>query len=58
MEKYVYFVSYSYSKGEGMIRISMNRPLDTYSIVLDVKKYIDEEINDDVIILNWKRLKD
>lgn len=55
--KYVYFVSYAYEKGFGMIEISVDKEIRTYDDVVAMLGAIKEKNGLDVTIINWKRLE-
>lgn len=53
MENFIYFVSYSCRKGEGMIRISTKKPIESYDDVLAIAEFIERTVNETVVIVNW-----
>ncbi|MBR2246300.1 MAG: hypothetical protein IJ880_04630 [Bacilli bacterium] len=57
MEEHIYFVSYGHSVGQGMIRISLKKPIETYDDVLAIKEFIDKDLSDNTVIINWIPLK-
>lgn len=55
--KHVYFVSYKYDQGFGMIEVITKRRIKTFEDVLSLKKIIKNKNGLDVVIVNWKKLK-
>jgi hypothetical protein len=53
LEEHIYFVSYGHSNGQGMIRMSLKKPIKTYDDVLEIKKFIDKDLGDKTVIINW-----
>lgn len=61
-KEYIYHVVYSYKKeifnGTGTITMYRNRKMNTVEDIQSVVDYIKEKDNyDNVLILNWKKLK-
>jgi len=56
---YKYFVSYTFPNGSGMIEITRNKPIKTYSDVMSVAEFIKDNYvkTGNVVIVNYKKIK-
>ena len=54
--QYRYFISYAHTRGFGSSDIVGPEPITSYEQITAIKQYLDDAMNDDVIVLNFQLL--